>query len=161
VDSVAHAKQARGFIEELKFLVISSQLCDDQPAFGPLSVAPLPTNAPEPETIREVCVDPWTPNGAAATTALSFVVACLVRWFFIGGTLIISLRRMLISGVALSGLVWALRIYMRRQRAKYIHEQTLNEMRLFIRSSSDFDSLASSALSFVLEVELVARGYRL
>lgn len=161
MDSVAHAKQARSFIEELKFLVISSQLCDDQPAFGPLSVAPLPTNAPDPETIREVCIDPWTSNGAVATTALSFIVTCLVRWFMIGGTLIISLRRVVISGVALSGVIWALRIYLRRQRAKYIHEQTLNEMRRFVRSSSDFDSLASSSLSFILEVELVARGYRL
>ncbi|KAI1849243.1 hypothetical protein JX266_005204 [Neoarthrinium moseri] len=160
VDSVAHANQARSFIEELKFLVISSQLCDDQPSFGSLSMAPLPTNAPPPEVIKEIYIHPWTTNGAVATGALSFTIACLVRWFYIGGTLIVSLRRIVIAAVALTGVAWVLRIYMRRQWSKYIHEQALNEMRRFVRTSSDFDSLASSALSFVLEVELVSRGFR-
>ncbi|KAH6660135.1 Mysoin-binding motif of peroxisomes-domain-containing protein [Truncatella angustata] len=161
IDSVAHAKQARSFVEELNFLVISSTLLNEQPAFGPASVAPLPTDATKREELQEIKVNPWTTNGAVAAGALGFTVACLIRWFIIGGTLIISLRRITVAAVGLGAVAWTLRTYMRRQWAKYIHEQTLNELRKFLRSSSELDSIASSALSFIFEVELIGRGYRL
>lgn len=161
IDSVAHAKQARSFVEELNFLVISSTLLNEQPAFGPASVAPLPTDMSKREDLQEVSVNPWTTNGAVAAGALGFTVACLIRWFIIGGTLIISLKRVVIAAAGLGAVAWTLRTYMRRQWAKYIHEQMLNDIRRFLRSSSELDSIASSALSFIFEVELIGRGYRL
>ncbi|KAK9773690.1 putative Mysoin-binding motif of peroxisomes-domain-containing protein [Seiridium cardinale] len=161
VDSVAHAKQARSFVEQLKFLVISSTLLDEQPAFGPATAAPLPTDPGIRVDLHEVNVHPWTANGAIAAGALGFTVACLVRWLLLGGMPTLSPRRLVVVTVALSAAAWALRTYLRHQRAKYLHEQALNEMRRFLRSSSEFDSMASSALSFIFEVELVGRGYRL
>lgn len=161
VDSVAHAKQAQSFIEELNFLVISSTLLSEQPAYGPSSAIPLPTDAPNPEELQDLHVNPWTTNGAVAAGALGFTVASLIRWFIIGGTLHISLKRIVIAAVALGTMAWALRTYMRQQWAKYTHEQTLNEIKKFLQRSREFDSMASSALSFIFEVELIGRGYRL
>jgi hypothetical protein len=84
-----------------------------------------------------------------------------MRWFVIGGSFILSARRAVVAAIALGLLAWALRTHMRQQQAKTTYEIALNELKRFLRSSSEYDSMASSALSFIFEVELVARGYRL
>jgi hypothetical protein len=161
INSVAHAKQARSFIEELSFLIIASSLLNEQPAFGPSSAAPLPTEATDRSEIQDVQVNLWSTNGAVAAAALGFTIACLTRWFVVEDSIIVSLKRVGISVVALGMVAWALRTNMRRQQAKLTYELALSELRRFLRSSSEFDSMASSALSFIFEVELVGRGYRL
>ncbi|ETS87941.1 hypothetical protein PFICI_01769 [Pestalotiopsis fici W106-1] len=161
INSVAHAKHARGFIEELSFLIIASSLLNEHPAFGPASAAPLPTEALDRLDGQELVITSWTPNGALAAGALGFSIAGLMRWFVVGGSFILSARRLVVVTIALGLLAWALRTHMRQQQAKNTYEIALSELKRFLRSSSEYDSMASSALSFIFEVELVARGYRL
>ncbi|KAI0136686.1 Mysoin-binding motif of peroxisomes-domain-containing protein [Xylariales sp. AK1849] len=161
VNSTADRSGAQKFLEELKFLVISSQLCEKQPTFGPLSGAPLPLHAPKPDYEADIYSRPWTTNGAVAAAALGFGCAALVRWFFIGGVFTITLKRSVIALAAAALVAFLIRAYMRRQWVKYIYEQALIETDRFVRNSSEFDNAISSAVSFVLEVELIARGYRL
>jgi hypothetical protein len=161
VNSTVASNEAQKFLEELKYLIISSQLCEKQPTFGPLSGAPLPMHAPEPEAEADIYSRPWTSQGAVAAGALGFGLAALIRWFFIGGVFTISLKRSVIAVVVVASTVFVVRVYMRRQWLKYIHAQALIETKRLVHNASEFDSAVSAAVSFVVEVELVARGYRL
>lgn len=122
---------------------------------------PLPTDAQLQEEVQEIRIDPWTTNGVAAAGASGFTIACLVRWFIVGSTLVVSLKRLVVAVVVLGAVAWGLRTYLRRQQAKFTHESILDATQIFLQRSAEFDSLASSALSFIFEVELIARGYRL
>ncbi|KAI4601474.1 hypothetical protein KJ359_011603 [Pestalotiopsis sp. 9143b] len=162
INSVAHAKQARGFIEELSFLIIASSLLEDNPTFGPTQAAPLPTEAPPVVEIEDPSnINPWTTNGVAAAGGLGFAIAGLIRFFVVGGSFILSAQRLAIASFAVGLIAWALRTHLRREQASRTYEIALSKLKAFLHSSSEFDSMASSALSFIFEVELIARGYRL
>lgn len=113
------------------------------------------------EIIDPSSINPWTTNGVAAAGGLGFAIAGLIRFFVVGGSFILSVQRLAVASVAVGLIAWALRTHLRREQASRTYEIALSELRSFLQSSTDFDSMASSALSFIFEVELIARGYRL
>lgn len=151
---------SRRFLEQLQWIINSSQLLDTHtlPAFA---ATPLPVDVPGPDLREGSQSKPWSTEGAIVAAALGMGTASLVRWFYIGGVFTFTLTRLLVAVVALCSVVFGFSVYMRRQWLKYIHVQTLAEIKLFIQNSAELDSMAGAAIGFVTEVELIARGYRL
>ncbi|KAK8042088.1 hypothetical protein PG993_006611, partial [Apiospora rasikravindrae] len=149
---------SRKFLEQLQWIINSSQLLDTHtlPAFAS---TPLPVDIPVPDA-REGN-RPWSSEGAVVAAALGIGTATLVRWFYIGGVFTFTLTRLVVAVVALCSVVFGFSVYMRRQWLKYIHVQTLSQVKLFIQNSAELDSMAGAAIGFITEVELIARGYRL
>ncbi|KAK7952400.1 uncharacterized protein PG986_008128 [Apiospora aurea] len=149
---------SRKFLEQLQWIINSSQLLDTHtlPAFAS---TPLPVDIPVPDA-REGS-RPWSSEGAIVAASLGIGTASLVRWFYIGGVFTFTLTRLVVAVVSLCSVVFGFSVYMRRQWLKYIHVQTLSQVKLFIQNSAELDSMAGAAIGFITEVELIARGYRL
>ncbi|KAK7969295.1 hypothetical protein PG988_008368 [Apiospora saccharicola] len=148
------------FLEQLQWIINSSQLLDTHtlPAFAS---TPLPVDLPVPDLREGSQGRPWSSEGAIVAAALGIGTASLVRWFYIGGVFTFTLTRLVVATVALCSVVFGFSVYMRRQWLKYIHVQTLAQVKLFIQNSAELDSMAGAAIGFITEVELIARGYRL
>ncbi|KAK8048619.1 hypothetical protein PG994_010349 [Apiospora phragmitis] len=151
---------SRKFLEQLQWIINSSQLLDTHtlPAFA---ATPLPVDLPVPDSSDGSQSRPWSTEGAIVAAALGIGTASLVRWFYIGGAFTFTLTRLVVAVVALCSVVFGFSVYMRRQWLKYIHVQTLSQVKLFIQNSAELDSMAGAAIGFITEVELIARGYRL
>ncbi|XDG06876.1 hypothetical protein ABKA04_006491 [Annulohypoxylon sp. FPYF3050] len=153
--SIDHAKSI-GFLERLRLAIIQSQLLDNPLVLGyQPSIEPDPS---QPET--EPTFHGLTASGAIAAAVFGFGAASLVRWFALGGFMP-TWKRLLVSTAAISVVFFVARTYIRRQLLRNIQKQGLVEATSFFSLSREYDCANSAALNFVMEVELVARGYRL
>ncbi|KAI1214001.1 Mysoin-binding motif of peroxisomes-domain-containing protein [Annulohypoxylon truncatum] len=153
--SIDHAKSI-GFLERLRLAIIQSQLLDN-----PLVLGYQPSIEPEPsQPENEPSFHGLTASGAVAAAVFGFSAASLVRWFALGGFMP-TWKRLLISTVVTSVVLLVARAYVRRQLLRNIQKQGLAEASTFFSLSREYDCANSAALNFVMEVELVARGYRL
>jgi hypothetical protein len=157
VDDRRHEK----FLDHLKYIVTTSQLLDAQPQFGAVSGAALSIQIPDLDSLLDPYATRWTVDGAIAVVTLSFGIAALARWFSIGGAFTITPTRALFAVLGSVAILFLFAIYMRRRWLKYIHEGILHETTKFVEQSAQIDGVLSSALSFLVEVELLSRGYRL
>ncbi|KAH8675798.1 Mysoin-binding motif of peroxisomes-domain-containing protein [Xylariales sp. PMI_506] len=154
----AQNKQIRKSLEHIKFLVNSSQIWEEKHVFG-LS---LPASASTPKSaVPSPYPQPWNTNGVIAAASAGFFVAGLARWFLVGGFVAISLKRIIVTAVLIVAAVRQVKKYTRRQWLEYLHQQAIAEAERFMSNSSEFDQVIGSAVSFVMEVELISRGYRL
>ncbi|KAI2619348.1 Mysoin-binding motif of peroxisomes-domain-containing protein [Hypomontagnella submonticulosa] len=153
--SIDHARSI-GFLERLRLAIVQSQLLDNPLVLGyQLSSDPevsQPTNEPSFHGI--------TVSGVVAAAVFGFGAASLVRWFSFGGFMP-TWKRLLASGVVISLVLLVTRAYVRRQILRNIQKQGLAEASTFFSLSREYDCANSAALNFIMEVELVARGYRL
>ncbi|KAI1461908.1 Mysoin-binding motif of peroxisomes-domain-containing protein [Annulohypoxylon moriforme] len=153
--SIDHAKSI-GFLERLRLAIIQSQLLDN-----PLVLGYQPSIEPEPsQPESEPIFHGLTASGAVAAAIFGFSAASLVRWFALGGFMP-TWKRLLVSTVVTSLALLVARTYVRRQLLRNIQKQGLAEASTFFSLSREYDCANSAALNFVMEVELVARGYRL
>lgn len=153
--SIDHAGSI-GFLERLRLAIVQSQLLDNPLTLGYQSSAE-PIMSPSP---IESNFHGLRTSGVAAAAIFSFCLASLVRWYSIGGFLP-TWRRLLVSVVLAIALFYTVRAYVRREILRNIQRQGLVESVSFFALSRDFDCANSAALNFIMEVELVARGYRL
>ncbi|KAI2471253.1 Mysoin-binding motif of peroxisomes-domain-containing protein [Annulohypoxylon bovei var. microspora] len=153
--SIDHAKSI-GFLERLRLAIIQSQLLDNPLVLGyQPSIEP---DAPQPEI--EPSFHGLTTSGAVAAAVFGFGAASLVRCFVLGGFMP-TWKRLLVSTAVTSLALLVARAYVRRQLLRNIQKQGLVEASTFFSLSREYDCANSAALNFVMEVELVARGYRL
>lgn len=153
--SIDHAGSI-GFLERLRLAIVQSQLLDNPLTLGYQSSAE-PTVSPSP---IESNFHGLRTSGVAAVAIFSFCLASLVRWYSLGGFLP-TWRRLLVSIALTVALFYTVRAYVRREILRNIQRQGLVESVSFFALSRDFDCANSAALNFIMEVELVARGYRL
>lgn len=153
--SIDHVPSA-AFLERLRLAIVQSQLLDNPLMVG---AQPVPEsgvspfeNDPEPQL--------FSPSGAVAAIVLGFGAATLIRWFWLGG-IFPTWRRLLSSLAVLTVVFFVGRAYVRRELLKTVQEQGLDQATKFIALSKEFDGVNSAALNFIMEVELVSRGYRL
>lgn len=153
--SIDHAKSI-GFLERLRLTIVQSQLLDNPLVLG-YQPSPEPTS---PQPTDESSFHGFTVPGAVAAAVFGFGAASLVRWFSVGGFMP-TWRRLLASAAVLSLVLLIARAYVRRQILRNIQKEGLAEASMFFSSSRDYDCANSAALNFIMEVELVSRGYRL
>ncbi|KAI0548262.1 Mysoin-binding motif of peroxisomes-domain-containing protein [Xylaria curta] len=153
--SIDHARSI-GFLERLRLAIVQSQLLDNPLTLGYQS-ATEPTVSQPP---AELNFHGLTTSGAVAAAVFGFCLASLARWYSSGG-FPPTWNRLLASVVLTVVLLYVVRAYVRREVLRNIQRQGLVESASFFSLSRDYDSANSAALNFVMEVELVARGYRL
>lgn len=152
--SIGHVPSA-AFLERLRLAIVQSQLLDN-----PLVAGLPPPTEPNASPVDNSPSRMLTTSGAVAAVVFGFGTATLVRWFWIGG--IFPTWRRLFSSIAILAVVSLVaRAYIRREIMKSIQEQGLVEASKFITLSRELDGVNSAALNFIMEVELVSRGYRL
>ncbi|KAI1368666.1 Mysoin-binding motif of peroxisomes-domain-containing protein [Xylaria arbuscula] len=153
--SIDHARSI-GFIERLRLAIIQSQLLDNPLTLGYQSSAE-PTVSQPP---AELNFHGLTASGVMAAAVFGFCLASLARWYTLGGFLP-TWKRLFVSIALTVILLYVVRAYIRREVLRNIQRQGLVESATFFTLSRDFDCANSAALNFIMEVELVARGYRL
>jgi hypothetical protein len=153
--SIDHARSI-GFLERLRLAIVQSQLLDNPLILG--LQPPAEAAVSQPDT--EPSFHGLTSSGALAAAVLGFGVAFLIRWFWLGGPLP-TWKRIFASTMILCAMFVIVRGYIRRQNLRNIQRQGLAEAANFFSLSRDLDCANSAALNFIMEVELVARGYRL
>ncbi|OTB07617.1 hypothetical protein M426DRAFT_317921 [Hypoxylon sp. CI-4A] len=153
--SIDHARSI-GFLERLRLAIVQSQLLDNPLTLG---YQPSPDDAVS-EPTDEPNFHGITVSGAVAAAVFGFGTASLIRWFALGGFMP-TWKRLLVSVVVLSLAFLVTRAYVRRQILRNIQKQGLAEASTFFSLSREYDCANSAALNFIMEVELVARGYRL
>ncbi|KAI0008897.1 Mysoin-binding motif of peroxisomes-domain-containing protein [Xylariaceae sp. FL0662B] len=153
--SVDHARSI-GFLERLRLAIVQSQLLDNPLVLG-LQSSPETTASPAAD---EPSFHGLTTSGAIAAAVFGFGAASLIRWLSLG-RLIPTWRRLLVSMVVMSVVFLVSRAYVRREIMRNIQKQGLAEAATFFSLSREHDCANSAALNFIMEVELVARGYRL
>ncbi|KAI0409439.1 Mysoin-binding motif of peroxisomes-domain-containing protein [Xylaria palmicola] len=153
--SIDHARSI-GFLERLRLAIVQSQLLDNPLTLGyQSSTAPIVSQPP-----AELNFHGLTTSGVMAAAVFGFCLASLARWYSIGGFLP-TWKRLLVSAALTVVLLYMVRAYVRREILRNIQRQGLVESASFFTLSRDFDCANSAALNFIMEVELVARGYRL
>lgn len=153
--SIDHARSI-GFLERLRLAIIQSQLLDNPLVLG--------YQASEDPALSQPAGEPnfhgITVSGAVAAVVFGFGTALLVRWFSLEGFMP-TWRGSIAFVVVVSITSLVARAYIRRQILRNIQKQGLLEASTFFSLSREYDCANSAALNFVMEVELVARGYRL
>ncbi|KAH8161374.1 hypothetical protein CIB48_g6869 [Xylaria polymorpha] len=153
--SIDHARSI-GFLERLRLAIVQSQLLDNPLTLGYQS-------ATEPTVLQptaELNFHGLTTSGVVAAAVFGFCLASLARWHSLGG-FPPTWTRLLASVVLTVVLFYIVRAYVRREILRNIQRQGLVESASFFSLSRDYDCANSAALNFIMEVELVARGYRL
>ncbi|KAI0385782.1 Mysoin-binding motif of peroxisomes-domain-containing protein [Hypomontagnella monticulosa] len=153
--SIDHARSI-GFLERLRLAIVQSQLLDNPLVLG----FQLSSDSEVSQPASEPSFHGITVSGVVAAAVFGFGAASLVRWFSFGG-FTLTWKRLLASGVVISLVLLVTRAYVRRQILRNIQKQGLVEASTFFSLSREYDSANSAALNFIMEVELVARGYRL
>ncbi|KAI0874107.1 Mysoin-binding motif of peroxisomes-domain-containing protein [Hypoxylon argillaceum] len=153
--SIDHARSI-GFLERLRLAIVQSQLLDHPLTFGYQSLTE-PTVSQPPDDVN---FHGLTTSGVVAAAVFGFCFASLARWYSLGGFLP-TWKRLLVSVGLTVILLQIVRAYVRREILRNIQRQGLVESASFFALSRDFDCANSAALNFIMEVELVARGYRL
>lgn len=147
------------FLEQFRYTIITSHL------LGPSAVGqrhmPQPDSGsgPSPNTNLETQL-PSVP-GVIVAVSCAFVLSWAVSWVCAGGFVHLSRKRVLLGLVLLAAAGVVGHAYIRQQWLRHVRKTALAEARTFVTRSHDFDSAASAAISFVKEVELVSRGYRM
>ncbi|KAI1078325.1 Mysoin-binding motif of peroxisomes-domain-containing protein [Whalleya microplaca] len=153
--SIDHARSI-GFLERLRLSIVQSQLLDN-PLVLRLQSSP---ETPVPQAAEEPSFHGLTTSGAVGAAVFGFGAASLIRWLSLG-RLIPTWRRLLSSIVVMSVIFMVARAYVRREIMRNIQKQGLAEAATFFSHSREYDCANGAALNFIMEVELVARGYRL
>ncbi|KAI1767603.1 Mysoin-binding motif of peroxisomes-domain-containing protein [Hypoxylon sp. FL1150] len=153
--SIDHARSI-GFLERLRLAIVQSQLLDNPLVLGFQASTGLTVSQPN----SEPSFHGITVSGAVAAAVFGFGTASLVRWFSLGG-FVPTWKRLAASVAVVSLVLLIVRAYVRRQVLRSIQKQGLAEASNFFALSREYDCANSAALNFIMEVELVARGYRL
>ncbi|TGJ82555.1 hypothetical protein E0Z10_g6216 [Xylaria hypoxylon] len=153
--SIDHARSI-GFLERLRLAIVQSQLLDNPLTLGYQPLTETTVSQPS----AELNFHGLTTSGVTAAAVFGFCLASLIRWYSLGGFLP-TWKRLLISVAFTVVLLHVVRAYIRREILRNIQRQGLVESASFFAISRDYDCANSAALNFIMEVELVARGYRL
>ncbi|CRG90360.1 hypothetical protein PISL3812_07404 [Talaromyces islandicus] len=148
------------FLEQFGYVIVASRLLDEYNTSSHVSTAKdaLP-NAPGLEPLSFTSTVGLT--GAVITAATSFSIVGLIHWSRSRSGSGMNPRRIavLLFVLPLVGIVFY--AFARRQWLKFVRHQAVQETSLFVNNAQNFDSVVSSSVLFIQEVELVSRGYRI
>ena len=149
------------FLDQLRYLIIASQLLVEQSIVARRKATPSWTgNGPRQSNAGIVT---FSVNGVVLTAASSFVIAWALSKVRASTARSVVLQ-CLSSGLILlllGGLLLVLRSYAWRHRSKRIRREVVNDVSALIAESQCFDNAIAAGVTFVQEIEVVARGYEI
>lgn len=154
------------FLEHFRYIIVASQLLEqylDHGSLNPAMVAGSPglglDGAFESANIAQKI--PSSVYGAAGVTAVAMVFAYLLDRFRTHRPNVLSKSRVALALIALAAIAFVGYGYNRRQRLRYLRQQALDGASTLTSTWQAFELTSTSALSFIQEVELVSKGFRL
>ena len=145
------------FLEQFRYTIVASQLLSSQAL---LSQVLIPSNAP-PNPCTEDEPEQVSTTGVLLAVAGSYAIAWVSKWINQGGISALTRKRTSFILIFVATVLFLLVTHTKRQRLRYLRDQALTEVSMFISASQDFDSATAAAIALIQEVELVSRGYRL
>jgi hypothetical protein len=150
------------FIEHFRYVIVASQLLDEHIDQGALN----------PSLLLNPCLDGTTEHadaprvstslyGAIVTAGAAFALVYLLHWSRSSRSGYMSWGRIVLAVAAFSAIAIFGYAYVRRQWLKFIRTNAINAASGLTTNWQAFELSSASALSFIQEVELVSKGYRL
>ena len=95
------------------------------------------------------------------TATMTFAIAWTINSVHKVGVKAMGYQRFCFTSIILSLGALGLYHHFRRQWLKYLRSEVVRNASVLVSNAQNFDTAASSAITFVQEVELVSRGYRM
>ncbi len=147
------------FLEQFRYTLVASQLLNEHPNPTTCRRQDLPSPA------ADTAVQPDAVNlslfGLSVTTTAAFAIAWAINSLCRTGLEAIGYKRTYLVSIILLLFVVGLYCYFRRQWLKYLRSRAIRNASVLVANAQGFDTAASSAITFIQEVELVSRGYRM
>ncbi|KYG42840.1 hypothetical protein M433DRAFT_113280 [Acidomyces richmondensis BFW] len=150
------------FLEHFRYIIVASQLLNEYLDQGSL----LPGAACRPETdgTREALDVSFVKTdvyGAVATAAVAFALVYVIHWARSSRSGILNKGRIALAVAVFILIAFVSYAYVRRQWLKYLRRQAITAVSTLTTNWQAFEISTTSAVSFIQEVELVSKGYRL
>ncbi|KAH8700581.1 Mysoin-binding motif of peroxisomes-domain-containing protein [Talaromyces proteolyticus] len=148
------------FLEQFGYVIVASNLLDEYNASSHVSATKNTlSNAAGYEPLSFSTTVGLT--GAVVTAATSFLIVGLIHWSRSRSSSGLNSKRVVILLIVLPLVGVVFYAFARRQWLKFVRHQAVQGASLFINHAQSFDSVVSSSVLFIQEVELVSRGYRI
>lgn len=148
------------FLEQFGYVIVASHLLDEYNAASHTTAAKdAQPNTPGHDSISFSATVGLT--GAVVTAVTSFSIVGLIHWSRSRTSTGFNPRRLVILLVVLPLVGAVFYAFARRQWLRFVRQQAVQGASNFINGAQRFDSLVSSSVLFIQEVELVSRGYRM
>ncbi|KAF2400530.1 hypothetical protein EJ06DRAFT_433779 [Trichodelitschia bisporula] len=148
------------FLEHFRYIIVASQLLNEQYGHGGLRASSLPSQLATAQ-LGEFNVASTSVRGAIVTAAIAFGIVWLIHWSRGGRLGGFSRGRLSIIVSVFLVLAVVLYAYARRQWLQYLRKNAVSAASTLVTNLQAFDSSSSAALMLIQEVELVSRGYRI
>ncbi|OCT48379.1 hypothetical protein CLCR_03993 [Cladophialophora carrionii] len=141
-------------IEQFRYIIVASQLLSDEPK-------------PRRQLQNEPSLTATTLSlkGAFITAGISFAVAwslhLLQRRYRTPRSISSSWSELCIYTSLFIGACWVLFWFGRRQYLEFVRQSAVSALGKAVASSHNYDGMATEALRFVQEIEVVSRGYEI
>lgn len=154
------------FLEHFRYTIVASQLLEqylDHGSLNPAAVSGSPSLGLDgtSENVGSTQKVPTSVYGAAAVTVVALVIAYMLDRYRSQRPNVLSKSRVALVFVALSAVAFVGYGYNRRQRLRSLRQQAVDGASTLTTTWQAFELSSTSALSFIQEVELVSKGFRL
>ena len=150
------------FLEQFRYIIVASQLLNEHsnPKTYRRQAFPAPPLDGSPRWRHDANFVP-SRLGLFLTGATAFALALSVRWLRSRTTVTYYPSQIcLFVSVIFAGTL-SLYYYLRRQSLHYLRIQAIESASSLTTNAQDFDAAASAGITFIQEVELVSRGYKM
>jgi len=150
------------FIEHFRYIIVASQLLNEYLDHGASQSVPAP--CPSLDGAADDLSNPTASAslyGAAATAVAALALAYLLQWTRSRQDASLSKSRVGLALIVLLVVAFVGYQYGRRQWLQSLRRQAVGAATDLTSNWQAFELSSSSALSFIQEVELVSKGYRL
>jgi hypothetical protein len=146
------------FLEQFRYIIIASQLLDDQANSLHYSSASALQQDGISKSLDYVA---FTNRGAALTAFGAFAFVWFLHWARGGPQPPINIFRVSVLIISLALLSLFCYLYLRKQWLRYLRSQAVESASQIVLVSQALNYSTSTGISLTQEVELVSRGYRL
>ena len=150
------------FMEHFRYVIVASQLLNEYLDYGTLQSSPVTRSTfDSPADAAGRSNTSTSVYGAAATIAIALALVLMIHWARsrAGGSMSrgrIGLALTVFAVLAVFGYA-----YIRRQWLKFVRHNAVTAASMLTANWQAFEVSSSSAMSFIQEVELVSKGYRI
>lgn len=150
------------FMEHFRYIIVASQLLNEYLDHGSLQpTATLAGSLDGAEDHSALSSVQTSLYGAAATAVAAFALVYVIHWARSSRSGFLSKSRLAIALAVFAVLAIVGYAYVRRQWLKFLRRNAVSTASTLTGNWQAFEVSSSSALSFIQEVELVSKGYRL
>nr|POF19994.1 hypothetical protein CFP56_52243 [Quercus suber] len=146
------------FLEHFRYIIVASQLLNEYLDQGSLQPLSAPTELLDDAALVTATTSLY---GAFATAVVAFALVYIIHWTRGSRTGFVSKSRIALAIAVFTIVAIVSYAYLRRQWLKFLRRNAVTAVSNLTSSWPALEITASSALSFIQEVELVSKGYRL